>query len=310
MIIKKNKTLAFAIAFSVVSIFMTVLLLSESSDNSSYFSFFSKKTELETSYEKIDKLIQENDSLMQQLKLELEHTEELEYENNLMLNELDFKNKQIDSLEKNVRSLENLKNELKLAIRKQKGIISSFNSSTTAENGDQLKNNIKSVPKELLKKDTLKNNKSIKKTSQIESSPIQEIVRDEYDEVRLLNLDIKTLFTKGNNIKKETTNANKVNTIEVNYTLYRDKDSNESTNKFYIQIFDTNNRNLVNTYIANINGKELVYSYISEVESDKLVNTVKGEYSLQGLNLHEGIYFFNIFNSDGRLLSSRSFRLD
>lgn len=310
MIIKKNKTLAFAIAFSVVSIFMTVFLLSESSDNSSYFSFFSKKTELETSYEKIDKLIQENDSLMQQLKLELEHTEELEYENNLMLNELDFKNKQIDSLEKNVRSLENLKNELKLAIRKQKGIISSFNSSTTDENGDQLKNNIKSVPKELLKKDTLKNNKSIKKTSQIESSPIQEIVRDEYDEVRLLNLDIKTLFTKGNNIKKETSNANKVNTIEVNYTLYRDKDSNESTNKFYIQIFDTNNRNLVNTYIANINGKELVYSYISEVESDKLVNTVKGEYSLQGLNLHEGIYFFNIFNSDGRLLSSRSFRLD
>ncbi|WP_445711897.1 hypothetical protein [Flavobacterium sp.] len=267
------------------------------------------RTDLEKSYEKIDKLIVEKDFLMKQLKVELEESKELKYENNLLLIELEFKNKKIDSLEKNVRNLEYLRAQLSLAIQKQKGIIKSKGSSTVIEKEvkETTKNN-NIIANKSRKKDSLNERKETKKILLEESSPIQDIVKDEYDEIRLLNLDIKTTYSKGANYVKETANADKVNTIEIEYTLY--KDSNKSTNQFFIQTFDTNNQSLANTYTTMLNGKELIYSFVSDVACEKLVNKVKGKYSVGGLNLHEGIYFFNIFSKDGRLLSSRSFKLN
>ncbi|MFB9097706.1 MULTISPECIES: hypothetical protein [Flavobacterium] len=312
MIRKKNKTAPWALALSLVTFLTLVSFLLLSYTNvGSYFSFLNMRTDLEKSYEKIDKLIVEKDFLMKQLKVELEESKELKYENNLLLIELEFKNKKIDSLEKNVRNLEYLRAQLSLAIQKQKGIIKSKGSSPVIEKEvkETTKNN-DIIADKSRKKDSLNERKGTKKIPLEESSPIQDIVKDEYDEIRLLNLDIKTTYSKGADFVKETTNADKVNTIEIEYTLYKDRDSNKSTNQFFIQIFDTNNQSLANTYTTMLNGKELIYSFVSDVACEKLVNKVKGKYSVGGLNLHEGIYFFNIFSKDGRLLSSRSFKLN
>ena len=310
MIRKKNKTAPWALALSLVT-FLTLVsfLLLSYTDVGSYFSFLNMRTDLEKSYEKIDKLIVEKDFLMKQLKVELEESKELKYENNLLLIELEFKNKKIDSLEKNVRNLEYLRTQLSLAIQKQKGIIKLKDSPPIIKKEvKEINNNI--ITDKSRKKDSLNEGKRTKKIPSEETSPIQDIDKDEYDEIRILNLDIKTAYSKGSDFVKKTANADKVNTIEIEYTLYKDRDSKKSTNQFFIQIFDTNNQSLANTYTTVLNGKELVYSFVSDVACEKLVNKVKGKYSVSGLNLHEGIYFFNIFSKDGRLLSSRSFKLN
>ena len=59
-----------------------------------------------------------------------------------------------------------------------------------------------------------------------------------------------------------------------------------------------------------IDDKELVYSFKSNVEYVEQVSQVKEEFSTEGLSLHKGIYFLNIFSSKGKLLCSRSFKLD
>ena len=78
-------------------------------------------------------------------------------------------------------------------------------------------------------------------------------------------------------------------------TLYLDKNLISRSNIFYIQIFDTNNKNVGKTKSTFINENELVYSFISKVEYEDEVTQIKEEFSTEGLNLDTGVYFLNIF---------------
>ena len=55
---------------------------------------------------------------------------------------------------------------------------------------------------------------------------------------------------------------------------------------------------------------KLIYSFSSTVSYEEEVNRIHEEFSTEGLELDKGVYFLNIFSEAGKLLSSRSFKLD
>ena len=310
MVRKNFKMASWSLVLSIVTLLALVasFLLANTSfgKDLNIFSNAELKSDLEKAYVEIEKLINEKEFIMFQLKDQLEKFKKLEQENESLKTELEIKHQQIeelilkiDSLEKDVAKLMNLKTELAKA-KKEYELKLVENKKT---------NNKSNIDASIeTKKDSLLQVNLQKKEEK--ESPIKDIIKNEDDNIRLLNSRVQTFHKKKSGIKKTDTNVAKVNTLELEYTLYVDKNANLRTNVFYIQIFDTNNKNVGKTKSIFINENELVYSFISRVEYEDEVNQIKEEFSTEGLNLDKGVYFLNIFSANGKLLSSRSFKLD
>ncbi|NHN25499.1 hypothetical protein FIA58_007400 [Flavobacterium jejuense] len=311
MVRKKYKMALWSLVLSCVTLIVLAssFLLTNTSfgKNLNIFNSSELESDLEKSYIEIEKLISEKELLMQELKEQLEKFQTLETENDSLKSELEVKYQQveeliskIESLEKDVSKLMSLKNELAKA----------------RKDYDKLSAEKRASNKEKLVSDESVNysseatsDKSLARKEDIES-PIKEIVRELEENIRLLNSSVQTYHKKESGIKKETTSASKVNSLGLRYTLYVDKSNDKRMNVFYVQIFDTNNKNVGKTKSFFIDDKELVYSFKSNVEYEEQVTEIEEEFSTQGLNLDKGVYFLNIFSSKGKLLSSRSFKLD
>ena len=278
--------------------------------------FFPKASELqsdlEKSYLEIDKLIGEKEYLMHELKLQLEKVQQLKAENDSLQSELDVKYQQIetliqkiDSLEQDVSKLMTLRSELAYA-KKQYQMAAKPSNETKEVASEEVtvvkeKNNVENSA-------TLPNTNT--STTVTADSPVKDIIRNYEENIRLLNSSIQTYHKRDSGSKKETASASKVNHLVLHYTLYVDKGNKKKTAKFYIQLFDTNNKNVGKTKKLLIDDKELIYSFESSVEYTEQVNQVEEEFSTEGLNLDKGVYFLNIFSAKGKLLCSRSFELN
>lgn len=276
--------------------------------------FFPKASELqsdlEKSYLEIDKLIGEKEYLMQELKLQLEKVQQLKAENDSLQSELDVKYKQIetliykiDSLEQDVSKLMTLRSELSYA-KKQYEM-----AAKTSNEKEEVASEEVTVVKE---ENSVENSATLPNsvTTLNTDSPVKDIIRNYEENIRLLNSSIQTYHKRDSGSKKETASASKVNRLVLHYTLYVDKGNKKKTAKFYIQLFDTNNKNVGKTKKLLIDDKELIYSFESSVEYTEQVNQVEQEFSTEGLNLDKGVYFLNIFSAKGKLLCSRSFELN
>lgn len=310
MVRKNFKMASWSLVLSIVTLLALVasFLIANTSfgKDLNIFSNAELKSDLEKAYVEIEKLINEKEFIMFQLKDQLEKFKKLEQENESLKTELEIKHQQIeelilkiDSLEKDVAKLMNLKTELAKAKKEYELKLVETKKTNNKSNIDT------SIE---TKKDSLLQVNLQKKEEK--ESPIKDIIKNEDDNIRLLNSRVQTFHKKKSGIKKTDTNVAKVNTLELEYTLYVDKNANLRTNVFYIQIFDTNNKNVGKTKSIFINENELVYSFISRVEYEDEVNQIKEEFSTEGLNLDKGVYFLNIFSANGKLLSSRSFKLD
>lgn len=316
MVRKKYKMALWSLVLSTVT--LTVLassfLLTKTTfgKNLNFFNSSELQSDLELSYVEIEKLISEKEFLMRELKVQLEKVQTLKTENDSLKSELDVKYQQIEELILKIESLENdvsklmaLKRELVKA-RKQYEVKSVENPPLNKE----------SIVEEIIVSNDESNdiiNSAFDQTSISEDdneSPVKDIVREYEGNVRLLNSSVQTYHKKESGAKKETTNASKVNSLELQYTLYVDKSNDKRRTDFYVQIFDTNNKNVGKTKSFFIDNKELVYSFKSNVEYVEQVSQVQEEFSTEGLSFHKGIYFLNIFSSKGKLLCSRSFKLD
>lgn len=276
--------------------------------------FFPKASELqsdlEKSYLEIDKLIGEKEYLMQELKLQLEKVQLLKAENDSLQSELEVRYHQIetliqkiDSLEQDVSKLMALRSEL--AYAKKQYQIAAASSNVTEE--------IVSEEATIAKDENLVETSSTlpnSATTVNTDSPVKDIIRNYEENIRLLNSSIQTYHKRDSGNKKETTSASKVNSLVLHYTLYVDKGNKKKKANFYIQLFDTNNKNVGKTKKLLIDDKELIYSFESSVEYAEQVNQVEQEFATEGLNLDKGVYFLNIFSAKGKLLCSRSFELN
>lgn len=319
MIKKNTKIATWSLVVSITTLLLVVsgLLVTRYTDIVEKFDFFNTKelkADLKESYERIDILLKEKEVLMNQLSEKLREFEALKIENDVLKSDLESKNQEIEvltekvnALEKNVASLLSLKKELNASIQK--------NEKTTQRMEQLVAENLKNKAdneKNTIQKASIADTSfgTITKNTVLNDSPIRDIVNDEENNVRLLNSKVKTFFIKQSGVKKESNSVAKVNTLELNYTLFKDKGSNKSKNKFYIQIFDTNNKNIGNTQSRFVEGKELVYSFVSEADNKNTINTITEQFSTEGLNLDKGVYFLNIFNEYGKLLTTKSFRLE
>lgn len=314
MIRKKYKmALSSLVLSSLTLIVLTVSFLIPNTDFGKKL-FFPKASELqsdlEKSYLEIDKLINEKEFLMHELKLQLEKVQLLKAENDSLQLELDVKYQQIealiqkiDSLEEDVSKLMTLRSELAYA-KKQYQMATTLSSETKET---------------VSEKATVVNDENPQVTSSTPSklttvvnsdSPVKDIIRNNEENIRLLNSSIQTYHKRDSGTKKETSTASKVNHLVLHFTLYVDKSNKKKTANFYIQLFDTNNKNVGKTKKLLIDDKELVYSFESSVEYTEQVNQVAQEFSTEGLNLDKGVYFLNIFSAKGKLLCSRSFELN
>lgn len=318
MIKKNSKIASWSLGLSIATLLIVssslLVTYTDIGKNMSFFNISNIKSELEASYLKIDKLIQEKDLLMQQLKDQLKEFEELKVENDSLKYQLEAKNQKVDelfekieSLEKDVSNLMSLKKELATAI-KQNEIKVTQNIPVEDYKVETVNNQKHTIQKATIV-DSFNATTSSKKAI-INNSPVREIIRNEEEEVRLLNSSVRTFYIKNSGDRKLTNNINKVNTIQLEYTLFKDKSSNKISNTFYVQIFDTNNKNIGNTQSVVLDGKELIYSFLSKVENDKAINNIKEEFAIKDLNLFKGMYFLNIFSETGKLLSTRSFKLE
>ncbi|WP_130734875.1 hypothetical protein [Flavobacterium sp. J27] len=317
MVRKKYKmALSSLVLSSLTLIVLATSFLIPSTDfgkNLSFFNTSELQSDLEKSYLEIDKLISEKEFLMKELKQQLEKVQFLKTENDSLKTELDVKHQQIESLifkieslEKDVSKLMTLKRELAKAKKQYETAFDANSNSKKEETIEEntVAGNMGSEIKKENKEETITN----KVTST--ESPIRDIIREYDGNIRLLNSKVQTYHKRSNGIKKETTTASKVNSLELEYTLYVDKTNEKKTNVFYVQVFDTNNKNVGKTKSYFIGDKELVYSFVSNIEYVDQVSQVKQEFSTEGLNLEKGVYFLNIFSSKGKLLCSRSFKLD
>ena len=87
--IKKNAKIAsWSLGLSIATLLIVssslLITYTDIGKNMSFFNISNVKSELEASYIKIDKLIQEKDVLMQQLKDKLREFEELKIENDVL----------------------------------------------------------------------------------------------------------------------------------------------------------------------------------------------------------------------------------
>ena len=276
--------------------------------------FFPKASELqsdlEKSYLEIDKLIGEKEYLMHELKLQLEKVQLLKAENDSLQSELDVKYQQIetlilkiDSLEQDVSKLMTLRSELAYAKKQYQ---------MAANPSNETKEIVSEEVTVLEEENSVKNSATLPNSATVATvdSPVTDIIRNYEENIRLLNSSIKTYHKRDSGSKKETASASKVNRLLLHYTLYVDKGNKKKTAKFYIQLFDTNNKNVGKTKKLLIDDKELIYSFESSVEYTEQVNQVEQEFSTEGLNLDKGVYFLNIFSAKGKLLCSRSFELN
>ena len=314
--VKKNFKMAswsFALSILTLLILVSTVLLANTrlGENMHFFTNKTLQSDLEKSYLEIEKLISEKEFLMLQLEEQLEKYKALETENENLQSELELRNQQmdaliqkIDSLEKDVSKLMSLKDELAKA-------------KTAYETHSRVINN-ENVSKKTTS-DTISNNETktsiaeasfLPSENQKNTSPVSTIIRDDYDELRLLNSSVQTYHIKNSGEKKFTTQVDKVNSLVLEYTIYLDKNKLSRSNTFYIQLFDTNNKNVGKTKSVFVGSNELIYSFSSTVSYEEEVNRIHEEFSTEGLELDKGVYFLNIFSEAGKLLSSRSFKLD
>lgn len=318
MIKKNTKIATWSLVISVATLLILVsgIVVTRYTNIVEKFDFFNTKelkADLKESYERIDILLKEKEVLMNQLSEKLKEFEALKQENDILKSDLEIKNQEIkvltekvNSLEKDVASLLSMKKELYASVQKNEKTAARIDQ-IVAEN---LKNQSTNEKNTIQKASFVDTSLSTINKNTTNNSPVREIVRNEEDEVRLLNSTVRTFQVKNSGDRKLTTNIDKVNSIQLEYTLFKDKSSNKTSNTFYVQIFDTNNKNIGNTQSVFLDGKELIYSFLSKVENDKAINNIKEEYEIKDLNLFKGIYFLNIFSEKGKLLSTRSFKLE
>ncbi|VXB38140.1 conserved hypothetical protein [Flavobacterium sp. 9AF] len=313
MLKKNSKVATWSLILSIITMLAltTTFLLANTKlgKNINLFANTELQSDLEKSRVEIERLIKEKEYLMLQLKEQLEKYKALENENNILKTELEAKHQQIenliqkiDSLEKDVSKLMSLKNEFTKAKKEYETKVVENKSSE----------NTKVIVQNKESKTTIAEASFVpsEKQTSVSVSPVSTIIRDDYDDLRLLNSSVQTYHKKNSGEKKYATSVSKVNSLDLEYTLYLDKNKIRRSNTFYIQIFDTNNKNVGKTKSVFIGSNELVYSFISSVEYEEEVNRIHEEFSTEGLNLEKGVYFLNIFSESGKLLSSRSFKLD
>ena len=317
MVRKNFKMASWSLVLSIVTLLVlasTILVANTSfGKDLPFFTNTELKSDLEKSYLEIEKLISEKEFILFELKDQLEKYKKLEAENEVLKAELELRHQQIDdlilkidSLQKDVSKLMTLKVELAKAKKEYEKKLAENTLNTTKNkiiSFDETQKNRSAAKKDSLTKETLQ------KTTD-KDSPVKDIIKDKDEDIRLLNSKVQTFHKKNSGIKTQATNVSKVNSLELEYTLYVDKNLTSRSNIFYIQIFDTNNKNVGKTKSTFINENELVYSFISKVEYEDEVTQIKEEFSTEGLNLDTGVYFLNIFSENGKLLSSRSFKLD
>jgi len=314
--VKKNFKMAswsFALSILTLLILATTVLLANTrlGENMNFFTNKNLQSDLEKSYVEIEKLISEKELLMLQLEEQLEKYKALEMENENLQSELELRNQQmdaliqkIDSLEKDVSKLMSLKDELAKAKTAYETHVTEVKNEKTPKKvtSDNVSN------KET--KTMIAEARFLPSENQKNTSPVSTIIRDDYDELRLLNSSVQTYHIKNSGEKKLASQADKVNSLVLEYTIYLDKNKLKRSNTFYIQIFDTNNKNVGKTKSVFVGSNELVYSFSSTVSYEEEVNRIHEEFSTEGLELDKGVYFLNIFSEAGKLLSSRSFKLD
>lgn len=314
--VKKNFKMAswsFALSILTLLILATTVLLANTSlgKNVNFFTNKTLQSDLEKSYLEIEKLIGEKELLMLQLEDQLEKYKALEIENENLQSELELRDQQmndliqkIDSLEKDVSKLMSLKDELAKAKTQYETQV------TRVKNEKALnKNSLDNVSNNETKTSVAEAS-FLPSENQKNNSPVSTIIRDDYEELRLLNSSVQTYHIKNSGEKKLATQVDKVNRLVLEYTIYLDKNKLSRSNTFYIQLFDTNNKNVGKTKSVFVGSNELVYSFISTVTYEEEVNRIHEEFSTEGLELDKGVYFLNIFSEAGKLLSSRSFKLD
>lgn len=316
MVRKKFKMALWSLVLSTVTLlvlaFSFFITNTNFGKNLNVFNTTQFETDLADSYLEIEKLISEKQFLMLELNEQLEKVQLLKTENDSLKSEINFKYQQIEtlilkieSLEKDVSKLMSLKKEIAKAKKEYDG-------KTPEDNA--VKNTNKTSLIEAAKENIIAaKNDSLSNVSTIEvknESPIKDFIKDEDENVRLLNSRILTYHKKPSGQKKLTTSVSKANLLVLDYTLYVDKNIKGRSNLFYIQIFDTNNKSVGKTKSTYINDNELVYSFESKVTYYEKVNQLSETFSIEGLNLDKGVYFLNIFSVKGKLLCSRSFELE
>ncbi|MVO10542.1 hypothetical protein GOQ30_15315 [Flavobacterium sp. TP390] len=314
--VKKNFKMAswsFALSILTLLILATTVLLANTrlGENMNFFTNKNLQSDLEKSYLEIEKLISEKELLMLQLEEQLEKYKALEMENENLQTELELRNQQmdaliqkIDSLEKDVSKLMSLKDELAKAKTAYETHVTEVKNEKTPKKvtSDNVSNNET--------KTMIAEARFLPSENQKNTSPVSTIIRDDYDELRLLNSSVQTYHIKNSGEKKLASQADKVNSLVLEYTIYLDKNKLRRSNTFYIQLFDTNNKNVGKTKSVFVGSNELIYSFSSTVSYEEEVNRIHEEFSTEGLELDKGVYFLNIFSEAGKLLSSRSFKLD
>lgn len=314
--VKKNFKMAswsFALSILTLLILASTVLLANTSlgKNVNFFTNKTLQSDLEKSYLEIEKLIGEKELLMLQLEDQLEKYKALEIENETLQSELELRDQQmndliqkIDSLEKDVSKLMSLKDELAKAKTQYETQVTRVKNEKAPHkiSLDNVSNNDT--------KTSVAEASFLPSENQKKNSPVSTIIRDDYEELRLLNSSVQTYHIKNSGEKKLATQVDKVNRLVLEYTIYLDKNKLSRSNTFYIQIFDTNNKNVGKTKSVFVGSNELVYSFISTVTYEEEVNRIHEEFSTEGLELDKGVYFLNIFSEAGKLLSSRSFKLD
>ena len=314
--VKKNFKMAswsFALSILTLLILATTVLLANTrlGENMNFFTNKNLQSDLEKSYLEIEKLISEKELLMLQLEEQLEKYKALEIENENLQTELELRNQQmdaliqkIDSLEKDVSKLMSLKDELAKAKTAYETHLTEVKNEKTPKKvtSDNVSNNET--------KTMIAEARFLASENQKNTSPVSTIIRDDYDELRLLNSSVQTYHIKNSGEKKLASQADKVNSLVLEYTIYLDKNKLRRSNTFYIQLFDTNNKNVGKTKSVFVGANELIYSFSSTVSYEEEVNRIHEEFSTEGLELDKGVYFLNIFSEAGKFLSSRSFKLD
>lgn len=127
--------------------------------------------------------------------------------------------------------------------------------------------------------------------------------------VKIIKLDSKTYEAKNGRLK-ETNSYNRVNKIEISFTIDENLESRIETKKFYIQIRDDSDMLVGVSQNAFVGGKQLNYNFDTEVEYKKLEINTTNLFEFNETNFKKGVYFISIFNNRGELLISKSFDLN
>jgi hypothetical protein len=126
-------------------------------------------------------------------------------------------------------------------------------------------------------------------------------------ELSITELKISTFSEKKSGALVKTIEEGKIDKLCINYLLSKNENSGSGSTVFYVQIFNTKNKIVGLNEIVYLEGKELNYSFVSEVNYVNTSTYVKELFDVSSFNLKAGTYFVNVFDTNGNIVSSKSF---